>query len=182
MASKYPLVLNGNSIQELQSGDIIATQGLTTGSSSTVGEITGTWSLSSGSTLQSTYGADLAEWYTSDSNYEPGTVLIFGGDFETTVTNKLADIRAAGIVTENPAYVMNSNLSTDQNTICLALQGRVPCRVIGKISKGDMLTTSATPGYAIKAANPIIGSIIGKALANKDTVGAGVVEVAVGRL
>jgi hypothetical protein len=125
--------------------------------------------------------ADLAEWYTSDSNYEPGTVLVFGGEYETTVTNKFADSRAAGIVTLNPAYIMNNELAGKDNTVCLALQGRVPCRVIGKVNKGDLLTTSATPGYAIRAANPIIGTIIGKSLENKDSVGTGIIEVAVGR-
>jgi hypothetical protein len=65
--------------------------------------------------------------------------------------------------------------------VCIALVGRTPCKVIGKIKKGDLLTTSNTPGYAIKALDPKLGSIIGKALENKDTGEAGVIEIAVGR-
>jgi hypothetical protein len=65
--------------------------------------------------------------------------------------------------------------------VCLALAGRVPCRVVGKIKKGDLLTTSATPGCAVKATNPQVGSIIGKAIEDKDYDSVGVIEVAVGR-
>ena len=63
----------------------------------------------------------------------------------------------------------------------IALQGRVPCKVVGRVKKGDMLTTSATPGYAVKALNPTLGAIIGKALEDKDYGEAGIIEVAVGR-
>lgn len=181
MAAKYPLVLNGTAIQELQSGDALATQSITTGSSGTAGTITGTWSLSSGSTLQSTY-ADLAEWYTSDDKYTPGTVLVFGGEAETTVTRTFGDSRVAGVVTENPAYVMNNYLADKQNSVCLALQGRVKCKVVGKVSKGDLLTTAGTAGCAAKSLNPSVGTILGKSLENKDSLEVGFIEVAVGRL
>lgn len=154
---------------------------ISTGGSSIAGIITGAWTLTSGSSLQATY-ADLAEWYTSDGKYEPGVVLIFGGSRETTSTNIFADTRVAGIVTTDPAYTMNNKLADQPNTVCIALQGRVPCRVIGRIRKGDLLTTSATAGYAIKASSPIVGSIIGKALEDKDSLGTGVIEVAVGRM
>jgi len=53
---------------------------------------------------------------------------------------------------------------------------------VGRVKKGDMLTTSATPGYAVKALNPTLGSIIGKALEDKDYGEAGVIQVAVGRV
>jgi len=159
-------------------GDVTTTV-ITTGNSATAGSITGNWTLSSGSKLQATY-ADLAEYYTADKNYEPGTVLVFGGAKETTVTNIFGDARVAGVVTTDPAYVMNIGLK-DKDSVCIALQGRVPCKVIGKISKGDLLTTSANPGYAIKAISPTVGTIIGKALENKDTYEFGVIEIAVGR-
>lgn len=181
MASKYPLVLNGTAIEELQSGDIIATEGITTGSSGAAGSITGTWTLTSGSTLQSTY-ADLAEWYTSDKVYEPGTVLVFGGEAETTTTNILADSRVAGVVTTDPAYIMNEQLKENELAVCIALQGRVPCKVVGRVKKGDLLTTAASAGYAVKTLKPAVGTIIGKALQDKDTVEAGVIEIAVGRM
>jgi hypothetical protein len=66
--------------------------------------------------------------------------------------------------------------------VCLALAGRVPCKVIGRVKKGDMLTTSATPGYAVRATTPTLGAIIGKAIEDKDYGEAGVITVAVGRM
>ena len=151
---------------------------LTTGADATSGTIQGTWSLTGASKFQATY-ADLAEFYEGDQQYEPGTVLIFGGDKEVTISNTFNDTRLAGIVTTDPAYVMNK----DQKgiAVCLALAGRVPCRVVGRVKKGDLLTTSATPGCAVKATNPQIGSIIGKAIEDKDYDSVGVIQVAVGR-
>ena len=64
----------------------------------------------------------------------------------------------------------------------VALAGRVPCKVVGRVKKGDLLTTSSTPGYAVKANDPKLGSIIGKALQDKDSGEAGIIEVAIGRL
>jgi hypothetical protein len=64
----------------------------------------------------------------------------------------------------------------------IALQGRVPVKVVGRVRKGDMLTTSATPGYAVKATTPTLGSIIGKALEDKEYGEAGTIQVAVGRM
>jgi hypothetical protein len=142
--------------------------------------VQGTWHLDTGATFQATF-ADLAEWYTSDAEYEPGTVLIFGGDREVTTTAVSNDTRVAGVVTTNPAYVMNVGIK-DDGAACIALVGRVPVKVIGIVRKGDMLTTSNTPGYAIKAMNPQLGSIIGKALEDKTDSGMGVIQVAIGRM
>ena len=141
--------------------------------------VQGTWHLDSGASFQATF-ADLAEYYSADADYEPGTVLIFGGEAELTVTAVSSDSRVAGVVTTNPAYVMNASL--EGTRACLALQGRIPVKVIGTVRKGDMLTTSNTPGYAIKAMNPTVGTIIGKALENKDDPGMGVIQVAIGRM
>jgi len=133
-----------------------------------------------GTATQAQY-ADLAENYLGDAEYESGTVLVFGGDAEVTVTNTKGDHRVAGVVTTNPAYLMNSHLEGDHVT-GIALQGRVPCKVIGKVSKGDMLVTSAIPGYAMVDNNPSIGRVIGKAVGTKDDDGKGIVEVVVGRV
>ena len=152
---------------------------LTTGSDSTVGTMQGYWSLVGTSRLQATY-ADLAEYYEGDTEYEPGTVLVFGGEKEVTTTNLVNDTRSAGVVTTNPAYIMNSEQTGIK--ICIALAGRVPCKVIGRVKKGDLLTTAATPGYAIKALDPKLGAVIGKALEDKDYGEAGVIQVAVGRV
>jgi hypothetical protein len=124
--------------------------------------------------------ADLAEFYTADKEYEPGTVLVFGGVAETTTTNVFSDNRLAGVVTTNPGYIMNSELGGTR--ACIALQGRVPCKVVGVVKKGDMLTTAGIPGHAAKAMDPRVGTIIGKALEDKTYSEAGVIEVAVGRV
>ena len=122
--------------------------------------------------------ADLAERYEADSVYEPGTVLVIGGDKEVTTTVIYADTRVAGIVSTNPAYMMNSEAGTDETHPYIALKGRVPCKVIGPINKGDLLVTSAHPGYACVGQSVFGGAIIGKALENKSE-GFGVIEVLV---
>lgn len=88
--------------------------------------------------------ADLAEIYLADKNYEYGTVVVFGGDAEITVTTEFADYRVAGVISQNPAYLMNNSAEG----LPVALRGRVPVRVIGPVAKGDLLVTSTTPGYA----------------------------------
>ncbi len=121
--------------------------------------------------------ADLAENYVADKQYEPGTVLELGGEFEVTIAeNETA--RVAGVVSSAPAYLMNSSLQ-GKYVVPLALQGRVPCKVQGKICKGDILV-SAGNGYAKAVENPKIGTIVGKSLEDfNETVG--IIEVLVGR-
>jgi hypothetical protein len=125
--------------------------------------------------------ADLAEKYVGDEAYEPGTVLVFGGDNEVTTTDTKGDRKIAGVVSTDPAYLMNNQLEGD-TVVALALTGRVPCKVIGTVAKGDMLVTSAIPGYAIVDNDPKLGTVIGKAVGSKDTDERGVVEVVVGRM
>jgi hypothetical protein len=158
----------------------VYTANLVANGGSSTGTISGKWSLDTGATLEATYSADLAEYYEGDAEYEVGTVLVFGGDKEVTTTSVINDTRVAGVISNNAAYTMNGACPGLKNLI--ALQGRVPVKVVGRVKKGDMLTTSATPGYAVKAMNPTLGSIIGKALVDKDYGEAGVIEVAVGRM
>jgi hypothetical protein len=89
--------------------------------------------------------ADLAENYLADANYIPGTVVIFGGEQEITVTTETADERVAGVISTNPAYLMNSS----EPGLPVALRGKVPVQVVGPVTKGDSLITSTTPGAAI---------------------------------
>lgn len=156
----------------------INTTSISTGNVLSAGTITGNWSLSPGSKLSATY-ADIAENYEGDTVYEPGTVVIFGGQKEVTRSYIANDTHVAGVVTTNPAHVLNENQTG--NKVCIALVGRVPCKVIGRVKKGDLLTTSNTPGHAMVAFNPVLGSIIGKALQDKDTGEIGIIEIAVGR-
>jgi hypothetical protein len=149
---------------------------ITTGANTTAGTITGNWTLTDGSRMQATY-ADLAEYYEADDIYEPGTVLMFGGEKEVTLAYD-GTSRVAGVVSTNPAYVMNSTCPGLLTAI--ALQGRVPCKVRGKISKGDMLISGGN-GFARPNQFPSMGTVIGKALQDFDGY-EGVIEVAVGRL
>lgn len=122
--------------------------------------------------------ADLAEKYSADGEYEPGTVVMFGGSKEVTLAEK-GTKRVAGVVSTNPAYLMNNELH-DIHVVTVALQGRVPVFVTGDIKKGDMLV-SAGDGRAMVVENPEVGSVIGKALADFSG-NTGVIEVVVGRL
>ena len=123
--------------------------------------------------------ADLAEVYETDSTYEVGTVMIFGGEKEVTQSTISNDTRVAGVISENPAYLMN-NQSEGQ---AIALVGKVKCKVHGTISKGDLLTTCEThPGCAQKAISPVLGSIVGKAMQDKADDEESVILINVGRL
>jgi hypothetical protein len=123
--------------------------------------------------------ADLAEIYEADSEYEVGTVVIFGGEKEITVSSMGADPRVAGVISGDPAYLMNSK-ATGQ---AVALQGKVPCKVVGQISKGDMLVThSQHPGVARKGTNPSMGTVIGKALEEYNSTEIGTINIVAGRL
>jgi len=123
--------------------------------------------------------ADLAEVYDSDSRYDVGTVVVFGGEKEVTQSTISNDTRVAGVVSENPAYLMND----ESEGQAIALVGKVKCKVHGMVSKGDLLTTCGThPGCAQKAASPVLGSVVGKAMENKDDAGESVILISVGRL
>jgi hypothetical protein len=123
--------------------------------------------------------ADLAEIYTSDNHYEYGTVVAIGGEQEITITVETHDNRVAGVISQNPAYLMNR----DAIGLPVALTGRVPCKVIGPISKGDRLVSSDVAGHAqrldMNAYTP--GCIIGKALEDFGS-GPGVIEILIGKV
>jgi hypothetical protein len=124
--------------------------------------------------------ADLAEMYTSDQQYPAGTVLVFDGEAEVTQSHSSHDTRIAGVVSTDPAYLMNH----DATGVAVALQGRVPCRVLGPVSKGDRVVASHIAGVA-QALDPQQyqpGCIIGKALQAIDSTDISTIEVVVGRL
>jgi hypothetical protein len=123
--------------------------------------------------------ADLAEMYVSDAVYPPGTVLVFGGSQEVTVSTVDSSRRVAGVISTNPAHVMNSGLQ-GEHTVELALTGRVPTLVTGSVAKGDMMVSTAD-GRARAEENPVLGTVIGKALEDFDGI-EGVIEVVVGKL
>ena len=136
------------------------------------------WNTFYGVSTQAKY-ADLAENYLADSEYTPGTVLIFGGAHEVTTTTVTHDTAVAGVVSTNPAYLMNAA----NGNVSLALTGRVPCRVRGPVNKGTVLVTSDTPGVA-EAINSSMfrpGCILGKSLETIVDSGIHTIEIVVGR-
>jgi hypothetical protein len=122
--------------------------------------------------------ADLAEKYTADAEYAPGTVVAFGGTAEVTVNAVEGDTKVAGVVSTNPSYTMNSGLEAE-HVATVALTGRVPTMVIGPVRKGDLMVAAGL-GRAKASVQPKVGSVIGKALEDFDGA-EGVIEVVVGR-
>ena len=126
--------------------------------------------------------ADLAEKYTADAEYAPGTVVEFGGQEEISQTITSHSTAVAGVVSTNPSYLMNSTLNA-LNVAAVALTGRVPCYVVGKIRKGDRLVSSNHPGVAtvLDMIQYQPGCIIGKAMEDYNSDDIGSIEIAVGR-
>jgi hypothetical protein len=126
--------------------------------------------------------ADLAENYTSDLDYLPGTVVMLGGNAEVTECNEYCSRKVAGVVSTNPAYLMNNNLS--EMHVAVALTGRVRCNVTGTVEKGDLIVSSSEKGYAEAwkdtEIDPRAGTIIGKSLESKISANKGSIEVIVG--
>ena len=122
--------------------------------------------------------ADLAEVYETDAEYDVGTVVVFGGDKEVTISTEGNDPRVAGVISGHPAYLMNRDSAGQP----VALMGKVPCKVVGHITKGDMLSTDPTHnGVAKKTHDPQVGEVIGKALENYNSDEIGTINIVVGR-
>ena len=121
--------------------------------------------------------ADLAEVYATDNNYEVGTVVVFGGSKEITITDQKYDRRVAGVISDKPAYLMNDGADGQP----VALLGKVKCKVHGTIKKGMTLVASDRTGCAVKSEHPPSGSIVGKALEDYNSDEIGVINIVVGR-
>ena len=142
-----------------------------------LGSTTQWWNTFYGVSTQAKY-ADLAENYVSDAEYEPGTVVVFGGTAEITTTTQDHDPRIAGIISTNPAYLMNAAVAG----LPVALQGRAPCLVLGPVNKGDLLTSCNLAGVAQKLDKSKFehGCIIGKSLENIGSSEVKLIEIVVG--
>ena len=163
MAIRYPLVLNGSQIQELQEGDVLAGSSevpLLADRANFIRSSDSQYRAVSVSTPEagdpntvpcrdsngdinsrrfngiatSALFADLAEKYLPDQDYEIGTVVCVGGDAEITACNR--GDRAFGAISANPAFMMNEGL---EGGVYVALKGRVPVRINGPVNKGDRL-------------------------------------------
>jgi len=190
MTLRFPLVLNGSNIQELQEGDSLAGVAETSDNLrvsgvdrlASVASVPNTIPVRDGSAnifanifqgvASSAQFADLAEKYEADAVYETATVVVFGGEKEITITTMLADTRVAGVISEHPAYIMNS-LSEGQP---VALRGKVPVRVVGAVKKGDLLVTGELAGTAVVASGDYSSNaVFAKSLESKNTTEVGIV-------
>ena len=144
-----------------------------------LGSSTNQWRTIYGHEIEATF-ADLAERYASDAPYAVGTVVIYGGEAEVTTTTDEMDVSVAGIISGSPALKMNAAAGNSQTHPYVALKGRVPCQVIGPVTKGDLLVTSSTPGFAKSVGKRDLGlAVLAKALETNLDEGRKMVEVAV---
>jgi hypothetical protein len=120
----------------------------------------------------SAYYADLAEKYLTDVEYAVGTVVVVGGDSEVTACSVGGFV--IGVVSDTPAYMMNSGLV---GGTYIALKGRVPTKVTGSVVKGDRLIAAAD-GCAT-ANNSTTNHVFGIALESSSAISAKLIEVLV---
>ena len=122
--------------------------------------------------------ADLAEMYAADSEIDPGTVVMFAGEGKLKACDVAACTKVAGIVSTDPAHLMNSA----QQGVALAIAGRVPCKVIGPVEAGDMMISAGNgmaKAFDADVGSPALGTVIGKAIEDHvgDETTTGVIEV-----
>jgi hypothetical protein len=125
-------------------------------------------------------GMDCAEEFdvTSGGKLEPGTVVVFDGDGAISQSEEPYNKRVAGVISGAGEYhaglILGRNGSSGEGKAPVALMGRVYCKVdanASPIAVGDLLTTSSTPGHAMKVTDPLkgFGSVVGKALRSLDS-------------
>lgn len=136
-------------------------------------------------------GADLAEAFAVEgltASYAPGDVLVISTDTDRTVAKSTTaySTRVAGIYATKPGVLLSERGAADplHDAVPMGVVGVLPTKVTaegGPIRRGDLLVTASTPGHAMKA-DPSklgIGMVLGKALANFDGPGTGVINVLV---
>lgn len=145
------------------------TQTITTGAANVAGTITGTWTLTPGSTLNATY-ADIAERFASDSAYDPGTVVEIGGTNEVRAVQYELSEDVFGVVSNTAAYLLNSAAGDDSTHPAIAVSGRVQVKVVGKVQKGQRLVSAGNGlARAAKDGEANAFNTIGRSLENKDS-------------
>ena len=140
-----------------------------------------------GISVQARY-ADIAERFHADTDMEAGTLVEIGGANEVTTTKTFCSTNVFGVVSTNPAFKMNSVAGTSTTHPYVALSGRLPVKVVGKVNKGDRLIASEVEGVAqalrqdyIKhckdtANDAYMWGVVGRALETKETDEIGLVE------
>lgn len=173
----FDYMTGSNSVTQF-SGNIAPTK-VTTSAIAGGGTVSGTWTLSAGARWQSTY-ADLAERFEADTVYDAGTVVELGGLKEVTAVQQDLSSDVFGAVSAKAGYIMNAMAGDDETHPAIAMSGRIPVKVTGKVRKGQRLV-SAGNGIA-RAANlgeATAFNVIGRSLTDKSDDGLGIVEAIV---
>jgi hypothetical protein len=122
----------------------------------------------------------LAERFSADAVYTPGTVLTIGGTAEVTMEMRDSSESVLGVVSSNPAYLMNAEVGDNQTHPAVALSGRVPVRVIGPVKKGNRLVSAGNGlARAAEMAELTAFNVIGRALESNDSANEKLVDAIV---
>lgn len=176
-ANVFDYLTGANAVTQF-SGNIAPTK-VTTATISGGGNVEGIWTLAASARWQATY-ADLGERFEADAIYDAGTVVELGGDKEiTAVKNELSD-EVFGVISSTAGYLMNAMAGDDNTHPAVAVGGRVPVKVIGKVNKGQRLV-SAGKGIAraAKQGEATAFNVVGRALEHKADENIGTVEAVV---
>lgn len=132
-------------------------------------------------TVEANY-ADIAERFKADKAYDAGTLVQVGGPNEVTETTESYSDDVFGVVADNPAFILNNNTQVIELMPAITLVGRTPVKVIGKVKKGDRLTSSHVAGVAMAADKEQLSmfNYVGRALEDKDTDDQSLIWVAFG--
>lgn len=116
--------------------------------------------------------ADLAERFETDKPYEPGTVVELGGDKEITAVEDDLSEKVFGVISTEPGFLLNGGAGPNATHPAVALNGRVPVKVIGKVNRGDRLVSAGNGlARAAKVGEANSFNVIGRALESKSTTG-----------
>ena len=135
-----------------------------------------------GNIMGATYG-DLAEKYEADELLESGDIVEIGGEKEITKTKTRFSTNVFGVISTKPGFRLNAGAGSDEEFPYVAFSGRIPCKIIGPVKKGQRVVSSSIPGVAeaiTKFTEKHIYAVIGRALKDKDDDDVGLVEIVVG--
>lgn len=127
-------------------------------------------------------GPILSQRLRANVAYPEGTVVVYGGEADITVTTSPNDTRVAGVVADpSMGGARLGTVGPDDALDCHVVKlGTALCRVTGPVTKGALLTTANVTGTAMVATSPMLGAIIGKAMEDKLTDGVETILIAVG--
>ncbi len=124
--------------------------------------------------------ADVAERFAADDVLVPGTVVELGGVAEITRAVEELSENVFGVVSTAPAFTMNGGAGEDDTHPAIAMTGRVPVQVIGKVRKGERLVSAGNGvARAARTGEATAFNVIGRALVDKTTEEQGTIEAIV---